>query len=180
MYEVEVKVRADHEGVRAALADSGAELVGRVVQTDTYFDAPHRDMAARDEALRLREERQDGTAAVAITYKGPLVEAESKTREEFETAVESADEMAAILQGLGFSPAATVEKERTRYHLEGFTISLDSVAGLGEFVEIEAEASQGEIESTRERAIEVLDSIGLDADEQIRTSYLGLLLASEG
>ena len=177
MYEVEVKVRADHETVRTELADTSAERLGRVEQTDTYFDAPHRDMAARDEALRLREERQDGTAEVAITYKGPLVEAESKTREEFETGVESAAEMEAILQGLGFSPAATVEKERTRYRLEGFTISLDTVAGLGEFVEIEAEASEGEIGSTRERAIEVLDSIGLDAEEQIRTSYLGLLLA---
>ncbi len=159
MYEVEVKIRAAHDPVRESLEDRAAEFVGRVEQVDTYFDAPHRDFAARDEALRIRAERSadEEKEEAVITYKGPLVEAESKTREEIETGIESLSDMQAVLEALGFEPAATVEKTRDRYRVDGFTISLDSVSGLGEFVEIEAEVSGDEIEPTREVAVAVLD-----------------------
>lgn len=178
MYEVELKVEADHERVRAALDDAGAAAVDHVRQVDTYYDAPHREFAETDEALRLREETDldaDETTT-KVTYKGPLVEAESKTREEHETAVADGDAAAGIFDGLGFDPAATVEKERERFALEGYTVTLDSVEGLGSFVEIEREAPEAEIEAVREGAQSVLRDLGLDPDAQIRTSYLGLLL----
>lgn len=179
MYEVEVKVRADHDAVESALTERGATRLGSVTQTDTYFDAPHRDFAARDEALRLREEHAEEEAQYVLTYKGPLVEVESKTREEFETEVGSEAAVTDILEALGFSPAATVQKTRRRFELDGFTVSLDDVEGLGEFVEIEAEAGAQDLEQTREAAIKVLEGLGLDAEDQIRTSYLGLLLEND-
>jgi adenylate cyclase class 2 len=191
MYEVELKLRADHDSVRTALDDAGASLDRRVRQVDTYYDAPHRDFAETDEALRLREETREGVGGsegdeqpettTRITYKGPLVEAESKTREEHETAVADGDEAAGILAGLGFEPAAVVEKERTFFVLDGYTVSLDRVDGLGEFVEVEAEAAESDdIADVREGAADVLCRLGLDPDDQIRTSYLGLLLDAEG
>lgn len=179
MYEVEVKVPAHHDEIEGALAESGATRVGRVEQIDTYFDAPHRDFAETDEALRLRRERDTDGEQAYLTYKGPLIEAESKTRKEFETGLDSPEEAADLLEAMGFSPAATVEKTRTRYSIEGFTVSLDSVAGLGEFVEIEAEATESEVEETRERAVDVLASLGLHAEDQIRSAYLELLLDRE-
>ena len=174
MYEVELKLEADHGPVRERLGDLGAEPLGRVRQVDTYYDAPHRSFAETDEALRVRVEEDDDGRSVRLTYKGPLVEAESKTREEHETTV--ADEAAtrAILEGLGFSPAATVEKERERFGYDGYTVTLDAVDGLGEFVEVETEAE--EVEPAREGAVAVLRELGLDPDEQVRTSYLGMLL----
>jgi len=54
MYEVEVKVPADLDAVRERLADAGAGRVATVAQADTYFDAPHREFAETDEALRVR------------------------------------------------------------------------------------------------------------------------------
>ena len=177
MYEVELKVRADHERVRSRLDDSDADRVGTVVQEDTYYDAPDRDFAETDEALRIREERDDGVTT-CLTYKGPLVEAESKTREEAETTVADPDALSDILAGLGYEPAATVRKERTRYEVRGYTVSLDSVEGLGEYVEVETE-TESDVETARDGARDVMDSLGLDPDEQIRTSYLGLLLAAE-
>ncbi|WP_459194161.1 class IV adenylate cyclase [Halosimplex sp. J119] len=180
MYEVEIKVRAAHEAVESALDDAGAERVGKVVQEDTYYDAPHRDFAETDEALRIRREwdsnGDESTGETKITYKGPLLEAESKSREEHETTVAEGDAAVGILDGLGFEPAATVRKERDRYELDGYTVTLDSVDGLGEFVEVETETDGDRIEDAREGARAVLDSLDLDPDEQIRTSYLGLLL----
>ncbi|MFB6292736.1 MAG: class IV adenylate cyclase, partial [Halonotius sp.] len=86
---------------------------------------------------------------------------------------------AGVLAGLGFEPAATVDKERAYYEIEGYTVVLDDVAELGTFVEIEQEAPEAEIGAVREGAVDILDRLGLDADEQIRTSYLGLLLDAE-
>ena len=203
MYEVELKVPAAHDAVRAALDDAGAECSETVAQSDTYYDAPHRDFAATDEAFRLRTvatavagfRRGDDLSAdidavlsgdrrasgeTRVTYKGPLVEAESKTREEFETAVGDADEMAAVLDGLGFEPAADVRKLRAKHDLDGFTVLLDAVEGAGEYVEIETEVdTEAEVAAAREAACDVLRDLGLDPANQIRTSYLGLRLGHD-
>jgi len=193
MYEVELKIRADHGAVRDRLEALGAAHVGRVRQVDTYYDAPNRDFAKTDEALRVREETTEtgsrheetargGETETRLTYKGPLVERESKTREEAETAVADPDAARRILDGLGFEPAATVAKERGRYRLEGYTVTLDAVEGLEEFVEVETEvAGEAAVEAARERATALVERLGLDPGAGIRTSYLGLLLeAREG
>lgn len=178
MYEVEVKVRADHAAVREALDDRSADRLGAVTQVDTYYDAPHRDFAETDEAVRVRREQSGGDDRAILTYKGPLLEAESKSREEHETVVADPESIESILEGMGFEPAATVNKERDRYELEGYAVTLDSVDGLGEFVEVETETSDDDIADARDGVRELLGSLGLDPAEQIRTSYLGLLLES--
>ena len=182
MYEVEVKVPASHDAVRRRLEEVGADRVERVRQTDTYYDAPHRDFAETDEALRVRRESvadDGGDAKTRVTYKGPLVDDASKTREEFETGVADGETMRAILPRLGFDPAATVRKDRERFELDGYTVTLDAVSGLGEFVEVEREAAESDVAAAREGAFEVLRTLGLDPDDGVRTSYLGMLLAEE-
>ncbi|MFB6217936.1 MAG: class IV adenylate cyclase, partial [Halobacteriaceae archaeon] len=119
-----------------------------------------------------------GPETATLTYKGPLVEAASKTREERETAVGSADDAGAVLEAVGFEPAATVRKERERFALEGYTVTLDAVEGLGEFLEVETRAD--EVETARDGARTLLAGLGFDPDDQIRRSYLGLLLDNQG
>ncbi|AAG19643.1 MULTISPECIES: class IV adenylate cyclase [Halobacterium] len=198
MYEVEVKVPGEYETVRAALADVDAAEHTTVAQADTYYDAPHRAFEQTDEAFRLRrvataargfERGDDLTADIdavlsgparadgesRVTYKGPLVEAESKTREEFETAVGDDAQMAAIIEQLGFESAAVVRKLRTKHHFEGFTVLLDAVEDVGEYVEIETTVeAEHAVSGAREDAYAVLRRLGLDPTDQIRTSYLGL------
>lgn len=188
MYEVELKVRADHERVRNRLDELGADPLGTVVQVDTYFDAPDRNFAETDEALRVRREQPvEGPPQTALTYKGPLVDPDSKTREEAETVVEDNEAVRAILAGLGYEAAATVEKERERFALDGCTVTLDTVDGVGTFVEVELETGdelddgvEGEqrLDKLRGEATAVMDKLDLNPDEQIRTSYLGLVLES--
>ncbi len=181
MYEVEVKVPTSLEVVRDRLGELEATAVDDVVQEDVYYDAPHRSFADTDEALRVRHEsdRTDGDAETRLTYKGPLVDDDSKTREEFETGIEDAQTIESILSGLGFAPAATVRKDREHFALEGYTVTLDAVDGVGEFVEVETEAEESEIETAREGAFAVLDRLGLDPDDGIQTSYLEFVLEAE-
>ncbi len=181
MYEVEVKVPADIERIRSRLEALEATPRGRVVQEDTYYDAPHRSFPETDEALRIRSEsRPDGGDSEArVTYKGPLVDEHSKSREEFETAVGDGETMAAVLTNLGFEPVATVRKARERFALEGYTITLDDVDDVGEYVEVETDVDGEEaLEDAREGAFGVLERLELDPDDQLRTSYLELVLDS--
>ncbi|MFC7186535.1 class IV adenylate cyclase [Halorubrum yunnanense] len=197
MFEVEIKVPADVDAVRDRLRRAGAERVDARRQRDAYYDAPHRDFAETDEALRMRHETplpggsgatdaaggepgSSGSETTKITYKGPLLDEESKTRAEHETEVADSEAAAGVLSGLGFEPAATVEKRREFWAYDGFTVTLDAVDGLGEFVEIErAVDDESAIEAVRDDALAALDRLGLDGAEQVRTSYLGLLLAGE-
>jgi len=196
MYEVEIKVPADVDAVRDRLREAGAERVDARRQRDAYYDAPHRDFAETDEALRVRREtplpdgigveseassNADSAAETTkLTYKGPLLDEGSKTRTEHETGVDDGEAMAGVLSGLGFEPAAVVEKHREFWSFAGFTVALDSVDGVGEFVEIEREVDDEDaIAATRDEALEALDRLGLDGDSQIRTSYLGLLLTDD-
>ncbi|MFB6280915.1 MAG: class IV adenylate cyclase [Haloferacaceae archaeon] len=175
MYEVELKVPAAHGPVRDRLEAAGATALAETVQRDTYYDAPHRDFAETDEALRVR--RTDDGAR--LTYKGPLVEDAGKTRREHETAVADADETAAVLEGLGFEPAATVEKRREAWRLDGYEVVLDDVTDLGQYVEVERAVPESGIDPAYRGAEQVLRELGLDPADAIRTSYLGLLLNTQ-
>jgi adenylate cyclase class 2 len=205
MFEVEIKVPASVDAVRERLHEVGAERIDARRQRDDYYDAPHRDFAETDEALRVRRETPlpegigSGVAATTsgdsattaegplaagettkMTYKGPLLDEGSKTRAEHETEVADPEAAAGILSGLGFEPAATVEKRRELWSYDGFTVTLDRVEGLGEFVEIErAVDDEAAIEAVRDDALDALGRLGLDGTEQVRTSYLGLLLAGD-
>lgn len=176
MYEVELKVPADHDAVRERLAAIGADPAGAVEQADTYFEHPVRDFGETDEAVRIRRETRDGETRATVTYKGPLVETASKTRAEYETAVADGEAMARLLEALGFERFETVEKRRERFEHDGYTVALDRVRGLGAYVEVETAAEPGAVESAREGAVALLADLGLDAADQVRMSYLGLLL----
>jgi adenylate cyclase, class 2 len=172
MIEVEVKVRADHSKVRSILKKIGAIKIGVENQSDTYFAAPHRDFAKTDEALRIRS--LDGQAV--LTYKGPKLDAVSKTREELETPVDEAT-TTEILHALGFREAGGVRKIREIFRAGEITVCLDAVDGLGEFLEVEIVAeNEKELEISRAKLFELLKQFGAGEKDSIRTSYLEMVL----
>lgn len=170
MYEVEVKVPAAHDAVRERLVALECDVRGVVEQVDTYYDHPGRSFASTDEALRIRRE---GDRAV-LTYKGPKIDDASKTRREIETGLDDPDAAGELLEAVGFEPVADVRKTRERFTVDGYTVSLDAVEGLGEFVEVEAEGSEAAIESLRAGVYDLLEHLDLDPDAQVRASYLEL------
>lgn len=190
MYEVELKVRAEHGPVRERLTAMDADRERVVRQVDTYYDAPDRSFAETDEALRIRRQRpveppvavdvdrdDSGDVAVELTYKGPKVDDSSKTRVEHETRVEDDEATAAILEGLGYEAVPVVRKERERYRVPAGHVTLDAVAPLGTFVEVETGVEdESDVPAARERLVDLLRDLGLDPEAGIRTSYLGLVL----
>lgn len=73
-----------------------------------------------------------------MNFKGKKLDACTMTREELETGVEDGTVCRKILQAIGYSPAAPeVVKDRIMLRRESVTACLDSVHGLGEFLELE-------------------------------------------
>lgn len=173
MIEVEIKARARVEPLEAELKRRGAVFEKAVRQADIYYNAPHRDFAATDEALRLR--RQGGRAF--LTYKGRKLDAMSKTRKEVEVEVSDFDKMQDILLSLGFRRTLDVVKERLIYNYRGAVVCLDRIEGLGDFIELELQADTPEdISAERDSLIALLRVLGVEG-ELIRESYLEMLLA---
>ncbi len=180
-YEVEQKYRAvDVEAILKQLEDWGVADLVTQRQVDTYFAHPNRDFAATDEALRIR---QVGESNV-ITYKGPKIDATTKTRRELELAIAegttAAEHGGALFEALGFRSVAEVSKTRRSVQVEraGHTveISLDEVDRLGVFTELEiVVASKEELPPAREILASVAQELRLTEVE--RRSYLELLLA---
>ncbi len=166
--EVEVKVRIDSPAeMEKSIVDMGAYFLKEVVEEDTYFSHPCRDFSTTDEALRIRN-------GSSLTYKGPKVDMDTKSREEHIVHFDSEMEMRGILSALGFREVARVRKRRRYYRIGDVTISLDTVDHLGHFVEVECIGEYGEC---REKVMEVCEKLHLK--EFIRKSYLELLLEKE-
>jgi adenylate cyclase class 2 len=169
MLEIEIKTRSSDNGkVERLLLAKGARKLGEHDQVDEYFNHPCRDFASTDEALRLRRDSK-----VKITYKGPKLDHHTKTREEIEMEVGDLEKMSQILLKLGFRRVAEVAKKRKEFLLEGVTVCLDSVQGLGDFVELELQGTDAE--EGRSRIEKLRDELGLQGSE--RRSYLEMLLS---
>lgn len=180
MYEVEYKLRAPHSDLRKRLDELGATHVRTWIQRDVYLNHPTRDFAVTDEAFRLRRRRtvDEEHWRAMITYKGPQLEGDDQTREELETEIGDFEIALNVFRHLGFDQVETVEKRRTMFSLEDAVICLDTVDGLGEYVEIELPPSTASLEARRDRATEILGLLGLDPDQALSTSYLELILES--
>jgi len=183
-FEVEQKFRvANHDGVLTALAAKSVEVGKPVEQVDCYYRHPQRNFAETDEAFRLRSVGPQNF----LTYKGPKLDQETKTRCEEEVRLADGSDVRdtcyALIRHLSFEPVATVTKHRRIATTEcgGFTaeIALDDVAGVGQFVEIEISIdSETADDSALNLARQALTDLAqeLDLAESERRSYLELQL----
>lgn len=177
-YEVELKFSlADAGDLRRRLQMLDAKEAGTIEQQDRYFNHPVRDFRQTDEALRLRQYGGER----CITYKGPKIDQETKTRREIEIGFgdedRSLEQFAEMLTLLGFRESGTVRKRRERFTLtyQGLAVeaTIDNVHGLGEYVELEASATEANVESVRQTLLLLAEHLKLSGSE--RRSYVELL-----
>ncbi|MEM2899892.1 MAG: class IV adenylate cyclase [Thermoplasmata archaeon] len=174
MLEIEIKAYIDDfQKVQKKIEEIGAKFVNSKLEIDSYYNIQTRNFAQTDEALRIRESDE-----CTLTYKGPKVDSSTKTREEINVKVDDANELKKIFSRLGFIFISEVRKERMKYILNDFEITLDNVSGLGNFVEVEIKGEAWELDEKRKSAFELMSKLGLHKYE--RKSYLELLLEKNG
>lgn len=180
--EVEMKFPvADFAALEKQLQEWQAQPAEPIEEADHYFNAPDRDFARTDEALRLR---RIGPVNF-VTYKGPKRDAQTKTRAEIEVPLAEGDQVAEdfmrLLTHLGYRAVAVVRKRRLIYRLKrnGYAMEacLDDVADVGRFAELEILAPETELDAARSLLLGTAAALGLTQSE--RRSYLELLLGAD-
>src|SRR5262245_5628761 len=182
MLEIELKFPvADHQAVKAKLTAWQARADPPIDEADHYFNAPDRDLAKTDEALRLR---RIGTINLA-TDKGPKHAGPAKTRTEIEVPLAEGDEAAELFRqmliNLRYRPVTVVRKRRAIFHFDrgGFSLHccLDEVEQLGRFVEVEIVAPDEQKAAAEAVLQEIARELGLTNPE--KRAYLQLLLEKQ-
>jgi adenylate cyclase class 2 len=177
-YEVEMKFPVrDMAALEARLVAMGAAISSAQTEVDVYFAHPARNFAQTDEALRIRRKG----AANFVTYKGPKIDATTKTRHEIDLPLPPGEETAqawtGLLSALGFTVAGEVRKSRRKAHIawqdRSVEASLDTIEGLGVFAELELIAEPDGVEAARTCITSLAETLKLQGSE--RRSYLELL-----
>jgi len=164
---IEIKARSSNQDkVRDILKGEGADFKGLDIQTDTYFRVPHGRLKLREGNIEnnlIHYDRPDQT--------GPKQSSVLLYRSE-----PGSNLKAILMKSLGV--LVVVEKKREIYYIKNIKFHIDTVAGLGEFIEIEAIDEDGSIGSERlqEQCEQYLDKFYIDKKDLIDCSYSDLIL----
>jgi adenylate cyclase, class 2 len=132
--EREIKLRFDSadEAREKILALGATPLLGRRLQEDCLLDTENELLRLQRSTLRVRSE---GGKAL-LTFKGPVIPAAVKIREEYETVVADGAVLQTILEQLGLHVWFRYEKYREEFTADDIVIAVDETP-VGVFVEIE-------------------------------------------
>jgi len=168
---IEIKARCEnHEKIRAILTSHKANFRGTDHQIDTYFNVNKGRLKLREGNIEnfliyyTRENKEGPKQSDVILYK---TEPKSSLKN-------------ILLNSLGI--LAIVDKIREIYFIDNVKFHIDTVKGLGTFIEIEAIDTNGTV--TKEKLLEqcnnFLSLFDIPKDDLISVSYSDLLLEKIG
>ena len=111
---------------------------------DTYYIPSFKDFEVNGKTIECVRIRETEDSAV-ICYKHIHYEASPIYCDEFETKIDSKEQMEKILFALGFSVQMVIDKTRIGFYNEKFEFDFDTVKNLGELMEIELKDNNGSI-----------------------------------
>lgn len=149
MNEYERKFRCDNtKQVRKTLAENGFVTASSKHQQDTYFLVGAEDTQGNRTYLRVREDKQKSVFSLDFH-----VVLDNDTTKETEVEVSDADNTISILQEIGHEIVCVVDKKRDTYDRDDVTVTIDSIGGLGEFVEVEV------VSNDKDAAIQKIEEV---------------------
>ncbi len=167
---VEIKAHCERgQEIHNLLLEKGSRFVGTDHQVDTYFHVPNGRLKLREGTIErhlihyLRPDRQGPKTSEVMLYDpGP-------------------DETLKLLLQRALGVLVVVDKRRRIHFIDNVKFHIDSVEGLGTFVEIEAidrEGSLGE-EALRKQCEEYLELLGIESSDLVENSYSDMLLEAQ-
>jgi len=171
--EIEIQVQIEKSTKLKAFLKKEAKFIGKKHQIDKYFSPAHKNyikIRPVDEWLRLR----DSSGAFSINYKYWHHDLDHKSQycDEYETGIESLEQAENIFKALDIKNVAIVDKTRKLYLYKKYEIAIDSIKGLGDFVEIEYKGKLGKLkpEDITEEMVKFLKSFNVG---KISRNYVG-------
>ncbi|MBP4042759.1 class IV adenylate cyclase [Aeromonas sp. SrichE-2G] len=129
-FEVEFKYRLENSAAFSrTLAALGPEvMVEGDQEQDCYFDTADGALAREGKSLVIRTMQTAGIRLWIVKGPGPdRCEAVN---------ISDADKAASMVRTLGYQPVLTIHKRRSIYFVGPFHITLDHLAGVGDFAEL--------------------------------------------
>ena len=119
---------------------AGAELTFDGRLSDKRYDLPSRDLAQRDEVLRVRRYETRESVRTHVDWKGPTdSESAYKVREEISTEVENFKGLSAILEKLGYVVTREIDRQVVQYRWGAATVRFEVYPRMDILVEVEGE-----------------------------------------
>lgn len=171
--EIEIQVNIENPKPLIEFLEKNGNFQSEKHQVDEYFSPAHRDfLGVRPvkEWLRLR----DTDGKYSINYKNWHFDESGKSQycDEFETKIEDIEQVRKILSVLNFKSIVIVDKSRKAWAYKDYEVAVDSVKGLGDFVEIEYIGKDDKVEPKKitKEMINLLKKIGCG---KIIRNYVG-------
>jgi adenylate cyclase class 2 len=170
MREIEIKARLNQpiEDFIKSLDAKGVELGGQLVQHDVVYGHPDGiENGAKTNWLRIRTENQN---KIYFTLKRSVVGHLDSI--EHEVIVDNAEELESIFKELGYELHSDLTKVRRKAKVGDLEICVDSVEGLGDFVEVEKLCLPDVDNKTVVKELwDFLFSFGVSKDAEVHEGY---------
>ncbi len=170
--EIEIRAAiANLTEIESKILEKGAMLFKEKHQKDIYYgEICLYEKIGYSFMMRVRDEE----GKIFLTYKGARTKKDGEW-EEYEFPVENKLSAVEMLKAMGLEKIAEVSKKRKEYKLGDFSICLDDIEELGNFVEIEYlcdDASEGKM-----KLMELARELKVKDEDIIQKGYITMLLA---
>jgi len=174
MREIEIKARVkDRVSLLATLKTNGVELSEPITQRDRVFGLQGVDGGddTNDASwLRIRIETKNGTTKQIFTLKKSVTNQMDSI--EHETEIADGAELEQIIKHLNFLPYSDLTKTRQKAAHGELEICVDTVEGLGDFIEVEKLTSEdADYAQVAEELWQVLESFGVQRHDHVTDGY---------
>jgi len=171
--EIEIQVNIKNSKSLIEFLEKNADFKKESHQIDEYFSPTHRnfiEVRPVKEWLRLR----DSGGKYSVNYKNWHYDESGKSHycDEYETKIEDLIQLKKILDALNFKSVVKVDKLRKTWIYKDYEVAVDSIKGLGDFVEIEyiGKDEKADPKKITEGMINFLKDVGCG---KIKRNYVG-------
>lgn len=172
--EIEIQVKIENSESLLDFLRKKGEFRAENHQVDEYFSPANRNFIGVrpvEEWLRLRDEG----GKCSINYKKFHFDKDGKSyhRDEYEIKIEDLPGLRKILDALDFKSIVGVDKLRKTWAYKNYEIAVDTVKGLGDFVEVEYKGKEENVDSKKisEEMIGLLKNLGCGKIQINRVGY---------
>ena len=174
MREIEIKAKvADKPGLLQALKTAGITLSEPITQHDRVWGligVDGGDDSNHAPWLRVRSETKQGKTRYIFTLKKSVTNQLDSI--EHETEVSNPEETAKIIEHSGFEPYSDTTKTRQKAQVGDFEVCVDTVEGLGDFIEAEKLTDDDADYNTVVKELwNLLASFGVNRDDEVTEGY---------
>lgn len=168
MREIEVKARLQNKDSFLKTASGmGISFGEPITQDDVTYESTLPKDDPRWNIFRIR--KQEGKIILTMKYKASV---RPRDNHERETIIGDADQVADMLERLGYFRGVHIRKSRQIAKYSGLELCIDEVDKLGAFVEVEKLTDEkADVDKIQSELWALLLKLGIDSNNQVHKGY---------